>query len=101
MKKLLLVLLISTSAVAQTEADRRKVCQVIGDLAYQIAKERDIGTSERSLRNEAWGEDSEIMRELMMTLIETIYKRPHKTVDEEAMLAETACLRATFGGKRT
>jgi hypothetical protein len=98
MKNIVLALLL-VSPLSYAEKSRAEFCLIIGDLAYEIAKNRDNGMSKFQMRNETWSEEDKTMRSVALALIEMVYTKPWRLPAKEADMAQEACLKAK--GTRT
>lgn len=91
MKKIALLLMLSAPL---TYAETPKVCQILGDMAYEIAKGRDEGVSKYAFRNQTWDTDDKNFRNIALEMIEAIYRKPYFSPEKETEMVVEACIKA-------
>ena len=79
----LLAVQLAKNADAAT-AQEKNLCVILGDAAYQVAVMRDDGDNKFETRNKIYRNFDPRVQEIMLSLVDMIYKRPWYEPAQEA-----------------
>ena len=65
-------------------AQEKNLCVILGDAAYQVAVMRDDGDNKFETRNKIYRNFDPLVQEIMLSLVDLIYKRPWYEPAQEA-----------------
>lgn len=74
------------------QADDKEICDILADIGYSIAVQRDQGISHRKIRNRIYTRVDSEWQSVFLDVSDIIYMRPFYTADEEARGIFSECM---------